>query len=119
MSLHPLGSVEDRVAREMVTRERTERVALVQAIASIAAVVASVDAGAALGRIVEGYAEEVFQEGYDPRVLAAKRARLRAAQARVSGRREEDQRMIQRLDRMSQLGDMRPPVPAAKPGSKP
>lgn len=90
--------------REMVFRERSERVAHVRAIAAIAARVVSMDADKLLGDIVSEYASEVFQESYDPIALARKAQRLRDAQARIKRRRVEDEATLRRLDRMEILG---------------
>lgn len=97
--------------REMVFRERSERVAHVRAIAAIAARVAGViasipgiDADKLMGDVVSEYASEVFQESYDPVALARKAQRLRDAQARIRRRRLEDEATLRRLDRMEALG---------------
>jgi hypothetical protein len=90
--------------REMVFRERSERVAQVRAIAAIAARVVGMDADKLLGDVVSEYASEVFQESYDPIALARKAQRLRDAQARIKRRRVEDETTLRRLDRMEILG---------------
>lgn len=90
--------------REMVFRERSERVAHVRAIAAIAARVVGLDADKLLGDVVSEYASEVFQESYDPVALARKAQRLRDAQARIRRRRVEDENTLRRLDRMELLG---------------
>lgn len=90
--------------REMVFRERSERVAHVRAIAAIAARIVGMDTDKLLGDVVSEYASEVFQESYDPVALARKAQRLRDAQARVKRRRVEDETMLRRLDRMEALG---------------
>ncbi len=92
--------------REMVYRERMERVAHVRAFAGIAArLMGNVDLEKAFGDIIADYASEVFQESYDPDVLARKRDRLRAEQARVRKRRVEDMQALERLERMEKLGE--------------
>lgn len=91
--------------REMVYRERMEKVASVRVFASIAARLLGSEADRAFGDVLSEYASEVFQESYDPTMLARKRDRLRAAQARVHKRRVEDLRAIQRLERMDKLGE--------------
>jgi hypothetical protein len=57
-----------------------------------------------LGDVVGEYASEVFQESYDPVMLARKAARLRAERARIRRKDEEDRAMLRRLERMEQLG---------------
>lgn len=91
--------------REMVYRERMEKIASVRAFASIAARLLGSDADRAFGDVLSEYASEVFQEGYDPVMLARKRDRLREAQKQVRKRRVEDLRSIQRLERMEKLGE--------------
>lgn len=88
----------------MVFRERSERVAFVRAIASIASRLVGMDADKLMGDVVSDYASEVFQESYDPDALARKARRLRDAQARIRRRRTEDEAMLARLDRMETLG---------------
>jgi hypothetical protein len=109
MQLAPYGSIEDRVMREMVFRERQERVSHVDAIAKMIARVFNVDAGKAFGGIVAEYAAEVFQETYDPEVLKRKVDRRRAAQAEIVAKREHDERLIERLNRMGEFYDRQNP----------
>lgn len=91
--------------REMVFRERMERVAHVRVIAAIIGRVMGSDADRAFGDLIAEYASEVFQESYDPTVLMRKRDRLRENQARVRQRKLEDLRAIERLQRIEKLGD--------------
>lgn len=90
--------------REMVFRERSERVAHVRALAAIASRLVGMDADRLLGDVVAEYASEVFQEAYDPDALARKARRLREAQARIRRRQAQDAEMVRRLDRMEALG---------------
>lgn len=90
--------------REMVFRERSERVAHVRALAAIAACLAGMDADKLLGDVVSEYASEVFQEAYDPAAMARKARRLREAQARIRKRQAKDAEMVRRLNRMETLG---------------
>lgn len=92
--------------REMVLRERAERVAHVRAIASIAARVTGVDVDRVFGDIVADYASEVFQEAYDPVAIARKARRLRQAQAAIRQRQAQDAAMVRRLERMETLGQV-------------
>jgi hypothetical protein len=105
MDLAPYGSVEDRVMREMVGRERAEKVAQVDAIAKMIARVFNADADKIFGGIVAEYASEVYQEGYDVDLLRAKIAARRAAQARVVAKRRQDEDLINRLERMGKYTD--------------
>lgn len=105
VELPELGSVEDRLMREMVYRERMEKIAHVRAFASIAARLMGSEADRAFGDVIAEYASEVFQESYDPIVLMRKRDRLREAQSRVRQRRVADMRSIERLERMDKLGE--------------
>lgn len=90
--------------REMVLRERAERVAHVRAIAAIVARVVNADVDRAFGDVVADYASEVFQETYDPAALARKAAQLREAQAVIRRRQAKDAEMLVRLQRMETLG---------------
>lgn len=123
VDLAPLGSVEDRVMREMVFRDRQERVAHVDAIGKMIARVFSVDADKLFGAIVAEYASEVFQEAYDPDLLKRRITLRRIAQARVREKRERDEEMLRRLDKMGDYADQvwereRQQKPAEKKPSK-
>ncbi len=91
--------------REMVFRERTEKVAHVRAFAEIVARMFNVDADRQFGGIVSEYASEVFQESYDSTLLQQKKAALQEAQRRIRAKREADLRSIERLQRMDKLGE--------------
>jgi len=92
--------------REMVFRERVEKVAQVRAFAAIAArLLGNMEVNKAFGDIIGDYASEVFQESYDPNLLKQKQTRLREAQERVRKKRLEDQAAIDRLQRMEKLGE--------------
>lgn len=93
--------------REMLSRERQERVAHVEAVAKIVAAVFNVDATKAFGGIVAEYAAEVFQETYDPEVLKRKVAQRRRAQAAIVQKRRYDESLIQRLDKMGEFYEPR------------
>ena len=99
--------------REMVGRERAEKVAHVDTIAKIIARVFNVDADRVFGGIVAEYASEVYQESYDADLLRAKIAARRAAQARVIARRRQDEELIKRLERMGEYSDRQEEIRAA------
>lgn len=105
VTLAPFGSIEDRVMREMVFRERSERVAHVDAIAKMIARVFNTDADKAFGGIVAEYASEVFQETYDADLLRQKVAIRRSAHARVRAKKQRDLDLIKRLEKMGELAD--------------
>lgn len=106
VQLAPYGSVEDRVMREMVFRERQERVAHLDAIGKmVARVFGNVDADKAFGGIISEYASEVFQETYDADLLRRKVMARRAVQARVRSKRQRDLDLIKRLERMGEYAD--------------
>jgi hypothetical protein len=100
-----MGSAQDRVMREMVFRERQEKVAQVQAIARIVAQVFGLDADRVFGSVVAEYASEVFQETYDPELLRRKLAALRVAQARVKRHKDHDLTQLTRLEKMGAFYD--------------
>lgn len=90
--------------REMVFRERSERVAHVRALAAIASRLVGMDTTKFLGDVVAEYAAEVFQEAYDPIALERKARRLREAQGRIRKKQAQDAAMVNRLNRMEILG---------------
>ena len=105
IALPPPGSVEDRVLRETLFRERRERVAHVEVFAKIIARVTNTDVGRAFGGIIAEYEAEVFQETYDAEVLKKKIEVIREAQRRIRAKRIHDEKMINRLDRMGEFYD--------------
>ena len=103
--LAPYGSIEDRVMREMVFRERQEQVAHLEAIGKMIARVFNVDADKAFGGIVSEYASEVFQETYDADLLRRKVEIRRQALARVRAKKQRDLDLIKRLEKMGEYAD--------------
>ncbi len=103
--LAPYGSIEDRVMREMVFRERQEQVAHLEAIGKMIARVFNVDADKAFGGIVSEYASEVFQETYDADLLRRKVEIRRQALARVRAKKQRDLDLIRRLEKMGEYAD--------------
>lgn len=101
--------------REMVFRERQERVAHVDAISKMIARVFSVDADKAFGGIVSEYAAEVFQETYDADLLRRRVAAQRSAQARVRAKKQRDLDLIKRLEKMGEYADEHWPHGKPKP----
>jgi len=91
--------------REMVFRERQERVAHLEAIGKMVAKVFNMDSDKLFGHVVSEYAQEVFQETYDADLLRRKVNALRAAQKRISRRKSEDLRQLDRLERMGMFYD--------------
>ena len=103
--LAPYGSIEDRVMREMVFRERQERVAHLDAIGKMVARVFSVDADKAFGGILAEYASEVFQETYDADLLRRKVEMRREVQTRIRAKKQRDLDLIKRLEKMGEYAD--------------
>lgn len=101
--------------REMIVRERQERVAHLTAIGQMVARVFNVDADKAFGGVIAEYASEVFQETYDPDMLVQRVAALREAQARIRAKRRSEQSIMDRLERMT---DAPSPVVEHKPAPK-
>ena len=91
--------------REMVFRERQERVANLDAIGKMVARVFSVDADKAFGAIIAEYASEVFQETYDADLLRKKVEMRREVQARIRAKKQRDLDLIKRLERMGEYAD--------------
>ncbi len=107
--------------REVVFRERQEKVAQVQAIARIVAQVFGLDAERVFGGVISDYASEVFQETYDPDLLRRKLAAIRIAQARVRQRQQHDLSQLTRLEKMGDFYDRefgRDVRPGKAPGRK-
>jgi len=114
--------------REMVFRERQERVAHLDAVGKMVAKVFNMDSDKLFGGVVSDYAREVFQETYDAGLLRRKVIALRKAQTLIATKRKEDLRQIDRLERMGKYYDQEfgadlQPLPqkttAAKIGTKP
>lgn len=103
--------------REMVFRERQERVAHLDAVGKMIARLYNADADKLFAPIVSEYAAEVFQETYDADLLRRKVSMRRAAQARVRARRRQDEDMIRKLDRMGDYADKKLAAPKAAPKS--
>lgn len=125
-----MGSIQDRVMREMVFRERTEKVAHLSAIARMVGLVLNVDGERTFGNAIAEYASEVFQETYDADLLRVKVARIKRTQDAIRKKRDYDKRMMNRLDRMSEFYDLergvdlmpkapKPPARKPPPPSKP
>lgn len=91
--------------REMVFRERQERVAHLDAIGKMVARVFSVDADKAFGGIIAEYASEVFQETYDADLLRKKVEMRREVQARIKAKKQRDLDLIKRLEKMGEYAD--------------
>lgn len=91
--------------REMIFRERQERVSHLDAVAKMVARVFGVDMPKAFGGIVADYAREVFQETYDAELLRERVMHLRQAQAKIRQRRLADERALSRLDRLGEYYD--------------
>lgn len=108
MPLPPPGSVQDRLAREVVFRERQEKVAFVRALSRLVGSMNGLDSDRVFGPVVGDYAFEVFQETYDADLLARKAAALRQAAGRVKAKKESDRRMIRRLESMGRYYDNEP-----------
>lgn len=119
VTLAPVGSVEDRTMREMIFRERQEKVSLLDAVAKMAARVLNMDGARMFGDVISEYASEVFQESYDADLLREKIAAIRSAQERVQARRKHDENMLKRLDRMGEFYDREHAKPVVKPAVKP
>ena len=105
IQLAPYGSIEDRIQREMVFRERQERVTHLDVISKMIAMVFNVDVDRAFGPLVAEYASEVFQETYDADLLKKRVAARRRAQSHIRAKRQRDEDLLKRLDRMGDYYD--------------
>lgn len=100
--------------REMVMRERSEKVAFMRTIGSMLDVTARRIGGLfnlniELERFFEpaitAYAREVYQEDYSVDLLRERAKLLRAQQDRIRKKRLEDMRLLRRLDLMGEFYD--------------
>ena len=105
LPLPPRGSPLDRIQREMVWRERAERVAHLRAIGQMVGTLFNMNTDKIFASVYREYAREVFQEDYNADSLEKRAKALRTAQQRVRGRRLYDVKMLQRLDLMGQWAD--------------
>lgn len=115
IKLPPLGSVEDRILREQVFRERREKVAHLEAITKIVAQVFGLDAPRVFGGTVRDYAREVFQETYDADLLRRKIESLRKAQDQIKAKKRDDNRMLDRLNKMGEFYEKNNPIIGTPP----
>ena len=91
--------------REMVFRERQEKVAHMEAFTQIVGKLFNLDTDRVFGVIVKTYAGEVFQETYDAELLKQKMAVIRQAQERIRNLRQERARQLTKLDRLGEYYD--------------
>ncbi len=91
--------------REVVFRERHEKVMFLESITEILGRLYNLDSGKAFGHIVGNYASEVFQETYDADLLKEKMAAIRRAQERLRRLRDARKHHLSRLDRMGEYYD--------------
>ena len=106
--------------REMVFRERHEKVAHLKALTRIAAQLFNLDGDKVFGPIVNSYASEVFQETYDAELLKQKMAAITAAQKRIQAVQKTRARQLTRLDRLGEFYDLKlgPEIAALKRPAK-
>jgi hypothetical protein len=105
ISLPPVGSIEDRLMREVVFRERQEKVLFFESVTRLVARILGVDAERAFGDLSAAYAGEVFQHVYDADLMRKKLGTLREARGRVQRKRQEDLRLLGRLERLGVFYD--------------
>lgn len=108
--------------REMVFRERQEKVAHLTAITRIVGQLFNLDSESVFSRVLRDYASEVFQETYDADLLRRKIEAIRRVQTRIRGERSESMRQLNRLERMGEFYDREygpDLLPAKQPPPKP
>ena len=93
--------------REMIFRERQEKVAFLDALTQIISRMYNLDVHKAFGHIVGNYAGEVFQETYDADLLKQKIEAIRRAQKRIQATRATQERHLTRLDRLGEYYDLK------------
>lgn len=91
--------------REVVFRERQERVASFSGMAKMLGRMFNMDAGRVFSDVIADYASEVFQEDYDADLMRQKIAGLRAAQRAIAAKRDKEKSLVTRLDKMGEYYD--------------
>lgn len=93
--------------REMVFRERQEKVANFSGLTKALARVFSMDSARMFDDILAEYASEVFQEDYDADLLRRKIEGLRVARRTIEAKRNHEKALVSRLDRMGEYYDQK------------
>lgn len=93
--------------REVVFRERQEKVAQLDAMMRMIARVFHLDADRAFGDLLSTYARETFWETYDPERLRERMEALAAARRKIRQKRTEDLRLLGRLERLGEFYDQK------------
>lgn len=101
----PRGSVQDRVLREMVFRERQEKLAYLDAMSSMIGQMFNVNTDKMFGHIKHKYAAEVFQEAYDSDVLRERIRMLRYIQTDIKRKRKDEVDTMTKLENLGKLYD--------------
>lgn len=91
--------------REMIFRERQEKMSFAEMSTCIVGRILNVEADKAFGGILAQYAMDVFQEDYNVDVLKQKIDALRSAQRSIQAKVAYDKRMLNRLDAMGEYYD--------------
>ena len=91
--------------REMVFRERQEKVAHFTGMVKALGRLLNADSERVFGDILMEYAGEVFQEDYDVDLARQKVDRLKATQRAIAAKRKHEQSLVSRLDKMGEYYD--------------
>lgn len=102
--LHPRGTAQDEVQREMVRRERREKVAFARFLARLAQAAFRVPTEV-LEPMFKDYAETVFHESYS-----------RPPKPRTSPKQKENQDLLAKVDKLTVADEDLPKPPAPRRG---
>lgn len=91
--------------REMVYRERNEKVALLESFATITCGILGLDFNKFVGPVLSKYAMEVFQEDYNAEFLQAKLEQIRNSQLRIKKEQDRQAELMERIERMGEFYD--------------
>ena len=104
--LPPLGSFQERIASELLMRERNEKFACVALFAKLLGEMGKVDVNV-IGNLLEEYGEELYQLRYN---LKYKNVHQRTI-SKIVAAKEERSRLMNKLD---ELTENAPPLPSEK-----
>jgi len=104
--LPPLGSFQERIASELLMRERNEKFACVALFAKILGELGGLDPNA-VGNLLEEYGEELYQLRYN---LKYRNVRQRTI-SKIVAEKEERSRLMNKLDALTENA---PPLPSEK-----
>lgn len=91
--------------REMVYRERNEKVALLESVVTITCNILGIDPNKFSGVALAKYAMEVFQEDYNAEFLQARLEQIKNSQLRIKKEQDRQAELMARIERMGEFYD--------------